>query len=156
MNLLNMGWDDLMEHPFILTTDFSGQAMGFVLSQHQDGHERLIAAGGKKCNAAESASGGEMEELVYGVTKFDPYLSLNNFIIRTDNQSLQYLTKLKHTNNIWSRWLQHVPGKENKVANTISREPRLFGEEEEPHMRDQEVFNQLAGDINVLVPGEGL
>ena len=48
-------WDDLQNNPFILTTDFSGQAMGYVLSQCQDGQDRLIAAGGKKCNPAEQA-----------------------------------------------------------------------------------------------------
>ena len=59
-------WDDLDKNPFILTTEFSGLAMGFVLSQHQDGHDRLIAAGGKKCNTMESAYGstkGEMASL---------------------------------------------------------------------------------------------
>ena len=72
-------------------TDFSGQTMSFMISPHQDEHDRLIAAGGKKSNAAESAYGstkGEMAALVYGVTKFYHYLSLNHFIIKTDNQSL--------------------------------------------------------------------
>ena len=164
-------WDDLQNNPFILTTDYSGQAMGYVLSQCQDGQDRLIAAGGKKCNPAEQAYGsskGEMAALVYRVTKFDNYLSLTDFIIRTDNQALTYLTKMKHTSNIWTRWLQllqpysftiqHVPGKYNRVADAISREPRLFAEE--PLTADQEVFNQVLAQmgeaVHVLSPGDGL
>ena len=169
-------WDDLENNPLILTTDFSGLAMGYVLSQNQDGHDRLIAAAGKKCNAAERAYGstkGEMAALVYGVHRFQYYLNLNKFIIRTDNKSLTYLANMNHVNNIWSRWvqllqpynftIQHVPGKNNKVADAISRNPRLFGDEEEPLTRDQEVFNameevfdNLDAHVAVLVPGGSL
>ena len=79
--------------------------MGFVLSQHLDGHDRLIAAAGKKCNPAEKSCGstkGEMAALVYGVSRFEHYFSLNKFIIRTDNKSLTYLAGMNHINNIWS------------------------------------------------------
>ena len=37
----------------ILTTDYSSEAVGWVLSQVQQGRERMIAAGGRKCNLAE-------------------------------------------------------------------------------------------------------
>ena len=36
----------------ILTTDWSAEGVGWVLSQVQGGAERMIAAGGRKCNPA--------------------------------------------------------------------------------------------------------
>ena len=38
----------------ILTTVWSAEAVGWVLSQVQRGAERMIACGGRKCNPAES------------------------------------------------------------------------------------------------------
>ena len=98
---------------------------------------------------------------------------MNHFVIRTDKKSLSYLVGMNHTNNIWSRrvqllqpysfTIQHVPGKENKVADAISHNPCLFGEGEELLTRDQEIFNQIEEvlnnlDANVvgLMPGGGL
>jgi len=37
----------------ILTTEYSSEAVGWVLRQVQQGQERMIAAGGRKCNLAE-------------------------------------------------------------------------------------------------------
>ena len=39
--------------PFILTTDWSKENMGGVLSQVQDGKERLLGCLGRKCNKYE-------------------------------------------------------------------------------------------------------
>ena len=69
-----------------------------LANQNQDGHDRLITTAGKKCNAAEKSYGstkGEMAALVYGVSRFEHYLNLNKFIIRTDNKSLTYLAEIK-------------------------------------------------------------
>ncbi len=46
--------DFTSSEPFILTTDYSGTAIAAILSQVQDGRERLISAGGRKCTGPES------------------------------------------------------------------------------------------------------
>jgi hypothetical protein len=45
--------DYTTQKPFILDTDFSSTAMAAILSQEQDGEERFIGAGARKCNKAE-------------------------------------------------------------------------------------------------------
>ena len=40
-------WD--IKDPFIVTTDFSAEAIAVIISQMQEGRERFIAAGGRKC-----------------------------------------------------------------------------------------------------------
>ncbi|MCP3663134.1 MAG: hypothetical protein GY696_11670 [Gammaproteobacteria bacterium] len=42
-----------IEEPFQLTTDFSSKAISAILSQVQDGQERLIAAVGRQTTTAE-------------------------------------------------------------------------------------------------------
>ena len=58
-------FDDLDEHPFILSTDWSAEnnAIGGVLSQWQDGSERVIAYAARRLNptqASYSATKGEL------------------------------------------------------------------------------------------------
>ena len=67
-------WDKLSENPFILTTDWSIGAMGYSLSQVQDGAERLIAAAGCKCTQGESHYPwykGELAALVSAIKHFE-------------------------------------------------------------------------------------
>ncbi len=45
--------DYTSEEPFILDTDFSKTNMAAVLSQVQQGGEKFIGAGARKCNQAE-------------------------------------------------------------------------------------------------------
>jgi hypothetical protein len=63
--------------PFILNTDASKIAVTAILSQVQDGLERLIAYASRQMNKAEkaySASESEMLALVWGTTYFRCYL----------------------------------------------------------------------------------
>ena len=74
--------------PFILTIDFSNTAIGAVLSQEQDDIEKFLGVKGRKCRNYESnyhSSKGELLALVYGLTKFESLLRLNQFIVVTDS-----------------------------------------------------------------------
>ena len=66
----------------IRTTDYSSEAVGWVLSQVQGGRECMIAAGGRKCNLAErhyQSWKGEMmalvREFVNGIISWGPDVS---------------------------------------------------------------------------------
>ena len=73
---------------FQLTTDYSGKAISAILSQVQDGKERLIAACGRKTTDAESRYAswkGEMSAVVYGIRKFFSILSFRKFQINLNS-----------------------------------------------------------------------
>ena len=122
------------ESPFELTTDYSGRAISTVLSQRQNGAERLIAAMGRKTTAAEQkypSWKGEAAAVIYGIRKFSTILSFKPFIVNTDNSALKQLKSLKKNTGMMARWTEelagyefrviHRPGKLNTNANALSR-----------------------------------
>ena len=137
------------EEIFQLTTDYSSTAIGAVLSQVQDGQERLIAAVGRKCTDPEKrypSWKGELSGIVYGIRKFAPILSYKRFRINTDSSALKQLKSLKQNTGMLARWMEelagydfevkHRPGKENLNADALSRRegmPEPEAEEQEEH-----------------------
>ena len=124
--------------PFILTTDWSTKAISAVLSQEQNGVERMIAACGRKCSGPESrydSMKGEMCALIHGLNKFDHILSYSKFIWRTDSKDLLSWATAKRTSNIFARWHEllsrynfteeHISGVSNVVADALSRSSHL-------------------------------
>lgn len=124
---------------FILDTDASQYlGIGAVLSQQQqDGTERVIAYGSRSLNEHERnycTTRLEMLALVTFVDYFPYYLLGRKFCIRTDHQSLQWLTSFKEPEGQVARWLeclqeydyeiQHRPGKQHNNAESLSRRPR--------------------------------
>ena len=123
---------------FIITTDYSATAISAILSQVQDGRERLIAAQGRKCNGAESwydSMKGEMLALVFALKKFEHILLYDKFVWKTDSKDCLYWQTAKRESPIFSRWYeylsrfnfeaQHVPGASNTLADAISRSSHL-------------------------------
>ena len=137
------------EEPFQLTTDYSSTAIGAVLSQVQDGQERLIAADGRKTTGPEKrypSWKGELSAIVRGIRKFAPILSFKPFVINTDSKALVQLKSLKQCTGMLARWteelagydftVKHRPGKDNLNADALSRSehmPDPTPEEEEEH-----------------------
>ena len=121
-------------YPFKLTTDYSGTAVAAVLSQEQQGQERMIAAVGRKATKGEAnypSWKGELAALVYGCRKFHHMMSFAPFEVVTDAAALKHLHTLKNTKGITGRWLAelagyqfnvtHKPGKLNCNADALSR-----------------------------------
>ena len=156
---------DLPE-PFILTTDWSKKAVGGVLSQVQDGAERMIACVGRKCTKHEAnyaSVKGELAALVFAVRKFEHLLRYRKFIVKTDSSALKYLRTLKTPTGLWFRWaeelgsydfeVEHKPGVQNKNADAISRRddlppptPEEIQEQEDEYMQN---LKQIATEVDL-------
>merc|ERR1711895_105322 len=84
--------------PFIVTTDWSQKNMAGVLSQVQDGMERLIAAHGRKCSKHEQnypSTKGELASVMACLQKWDHILKYRRFSLFTYSKALKYIQTLK-------------------------------------------------------------
>ena len=131
-----LGYPDL-NIPFHVSTDASSFAIGMVLGQVQDGHERVIEYAGRSLTPAErNYTVGELETLaaVEAVKGFHHYLHAK-FTLYTDNTSVAWLMKQKVPKNRIARWLMvlqgydfeivYKPGKKHGNADGVSRIPSL-------------------------------
>ena len=121
---------------FIFDMDASGQGIGSVLSQVQNGQERVIAYFSRVLTKEERqycVTRRELLAVVKSVKHFHHYLFGRHFMIRTDHGSLQWLVNFKNPEGqIW-HWLQtlytydfdihHCPGTQHKNADDLSRRP---------------------------------
>lgn len=116
--------------PFILTTDASNFAIGAVLSQS---HGPLCFAS-RTLNVHEcnySTIEKELLAIVWATKQFRHYLYGRHFKILTDHRPLVWLHNLKEPNSKLQRWkikleefdfkIEYLQGKENKVADALSR-----------------------------------
>lgn len=124
------------DHSFVLKTDASGVGIGAILTQVQEGGEKVIAYGSRKLSKAEQCYGvSEREALavVWGVTHFRPFLYGQRFTIVTDHQPLTFLRTVKDPKGRLARWIQELsayefdvrykPGKKHSDADALSRRP---------------------------------
>ena len=144
--------------PFLLETDASGRGLGAVLSQKQaDGWYHPIAYASRVMNETEQRYHSNKQEflaLKWAITEqFHEYLSpygknRNEFVVCTDNNPLTYIFSLTNLDAAGQRWvarlasynfsLEHQKGKDNTVANFLSRMNERLPEEEV-----QEYLNQI-------------
>ena len=123
----------------IVTTDASQGAIGAVLSQRTDDGEKPIAYAHRTLTAAQSAySATEREALacVWATEYWEYYLYGRPFVLRTDHAALTTLLTCKGTGtghrpmrllrwherlSLFTFRVEHKPGKENPVADLLSR-----------------------------------
>ena len=121
---------------FIVDSDASDYGLGAVLSQKQDGHERVIAYASRVMEDREkrySVTKKEMLAMVYAIKHFRHYLYGRPFTIRTDHNALRWLQSFKEPEGQVARWLetlaqydykiQHRPGKKHKCRCPFKKVP---------------------------------
>ena len=120
--------------PFILRTDASGEGLGAALMQNQGDGLQPIAYASKKLSPAEKNYATIEQEclaVVWGIRKFYPFLYGRQFIVETDHNPLKYLDRIRPMSRRLMGWamelqshsftVQSIPGKENVVADALSR-----------------------------------
>ena len=123
---------------FILDTDAAEGSIGCVLSQLQDGQERVVAYAGRTLNRNEQnycVTRKELLAIVHFTKHFRQYLLGRQFVIRTDHAALSWLQKTPEPIGQNARWLEllgeydftikHRAGKSHGNADSISRHPCL-------------------------------
>jgi len=128
------------EGQFILDTDASDEGIGAVLSQIQDGEEKVISYGSRALTKTERnycITRRELLAVVHFTEMFRHFLLGRHFLVRTDNSAVRYWTKLHSTGyeaeGQVARWLvklsvfdfeiKHRPGKQHGNADSLSRRP---------------------------------
>jgi hypothetical protein len=96
------------QRQFILYTDASNKALGYVLGQRDDqGRERVIAYGGRALRGAKLNYGITEKEtlaLVDGVKNFKVYLSHAKFLVYTDHSAIKFLNSTRDPTGRLGRW----------------------------------------------------
>ena len=121
---------------FILDTDASDKAVGAVLSQEQEGQEKVIAYMSKAMNVHERnycVTRKELLAVICALRNFHSYLYGQEVLLRTDNAAVSWMRNLKTPTGQVARWLQelgtynlkivHRPGLKHRNADALSRNP---------------------------------
>ena len=128
----------------ILTTDASGQALGYILNQNNDTEkERVIPFRGRAlCKSERNYSVTELEGLaiIEGIKAYHPYIANSKFTIVTDHIALKYMMNVKADTGRIARWalalqgydfiVVHRRGLVNSNADALSC--RVYDTEKEP------------------------
>lgn len=107
------------EGEFILDTDASGVGVGAVLSQKQEGEEKVIAFYSRVLNKAERnycTTRRELLAIVDSVKSFHHYLLGRKFLIRTDHISLKWLMSFKNLEGQLARWVERLQQYEFEIS----------------------------------------
>lgn len=124
-----------MNRDFILTTDASGHALGYILGQiDDDGREYVVCYGGRAIRPEEKNwTVTELECLAVkcGIETYKHYLTHRPFTVYTDHKALQWLRKQKDLTGRLGRWssklqtfdfeIKHRKGTKNQNADALSR-----------------------------------
>lgn len=121
---------------YILDTDAGNHSIGAVLSQIQDGTERVIAYASRSLDKREMnycITRKELLAIVYSLKYFKQYLMGRHFKIRTDHAPLTWLRRTPDPIGQQARWLEqmeeysfvveHRPGVRHSNADALSRLP---------------------------------
>ena len=127
---------------FIVDCDASDYGLGAVISQEQEGSERVMAYAGRVLDNRErrySTTKKEMLAMVYAIRHFRHYLYGRPFTVRTDYNALKWLQSVKEPEGQVTRWLkllvqydykiEHRPGRKHQNADALSRNPLVVAED---------------------------
>ena len=147
----------------VVDTDASDVGLGAVLSQVQDGEERVLCYASRSLLRPERnycVTRRELLAVIFAVRKFKAYLG-GEVRLRTDHHALMWLLNFKEPEGQVARWLEelgaynlrieHRPGKKHGNADALSRqECKQCGRLEEQSMgKEQHVVR-----VMVLNPQE--
>ena len=133
---------------YTITTDASEHGVGGCLSQKDEetGLERPVMFISAKFTDAQkryTVTEKELYAIIYALRKFKPYIYGRKFDIVTDHRALIWLCGKRDPTSRLGRWSQiiseyaqnvrYIQGKNNKVADALSRAP-FVNEEEFPSM----------------------
>ena len=124
------------EDPIIVDCDASGAALGIVVSQMQEGVERVLLFDSVTMDRAERnycTTHRELLAIETAVKKFHHYFYGRKVLVRTDHSSLTWLMSFKYPEGQLARWLEllgnydlqieYRPGKQHGNADGLSRQP---------------------------------
>lgn len=103
---------------FILDVDACNYGIGGVLSQIQDGEERVIAYASRSLNRAETnycVTDKELLAIKYFVEYFRHYLLGRHFTVRSDHRALKFLFSMKSPSGRIARWIEILSGYDFEV-----------------------------------------
>lgn len=119
---------------FVITVDASLTGCGAVLSQDKNGHDLPIHFASRAFEKGELNKDIVEKELLaihFAITIFEPYIFGKHFTVRSDHKPLISLYKLKNPTGKLARiklalsdkdfTIEHIPGKQNVVADALSR-----------------------------------
>jgi transposase InsO family protein len=121
--------------PFTVQTDASDRAIGAVLTQTQDGVEKVISYYSQKLSSAQrkyAATERECLAVLFAIRHFRCYIEGVHFYVQTDCSAITWIQNLKADgSNRLSRWamelqqyemtITHKKGKLNIVPDALSR-----------------------------------
>lgn len=123
--------------PLYINSDASNKAIGGELFQIVNGERKTIGYASRTLKPAETRyTTTEIEALaiLYCCSKFRQYLIGHKIIIQTDHHALTFIKQCKLTSGRLTRWvlalqefnftIEHIPGKLNVAADTLTRYPR--------------------------------
>ena len=121
---------------YVLDTDACGVAIGAVLSQIQDGQERVIAYASRSLNKSEKnycITDKELLAVRYYLEYFRQYLLGRKIKVRTDHRALRWLFTFKEPKGRVAAWLEvmteydfqieYRPGSRHCNSDALSRYP---------------------------------
>ena len=121
---------------YVLDTDASNSGLGVVLSQLQDGEEKVILCTSRLLSKAErnyDTTKKELLAVVYGLKQCRQYLLGRRFAVRTVHAALSWLLRTPEPMPQLARWLtfieefsfdvQHKVGTKHQNVDFLSRMP---------------------------------
>ena len=113
------------EHPFIVTTDASFIGIAFIISQIQQGKERIICYVSRKLNEAEKRYHINKLELLAVITAIEKNKFLlfpRKFKLKVDNRALLFLNSMNPPGRLIERWIYMLSNYSFDVEHKRSKE----------------------------------